>query len=95
MLFTLLPGVLRVAPREVRHCELPRDISGFELQPFFTFSKNERAFIEARRSDALKLSLALHIRVLRITGRLLDALPIVPPALWRHLSSELGEGVDG
>jgi hypothetical protein len=70
--------------------ELPRDISGFELQAFFTFSPAERALIDARRGDAHKLGLALHIGFLRMTGRLLDAFRIVPPVLWRHLGSELG-----
>lgn len=59
--------------------ELPRDISGFELQAFFTFSPTERALIEARRGDAHKLGLALHIGFLRMSGRLLDAFRIVPP----------------
>jgi len=70
--------------------ELPRDISGFELQAFFTFSPAELALIDARRGDAHKLGLALHIGFLRMTGRVLDAFRIVPPALWRHLGSELG-----
>ena len=70
--------------------ELPRDISGFELQAFFTFSPAERALIDARRGDAHKLGLALHIGFLRMSGRLLDALRIVPPGLWRHLGKELG-----
>ena len=70
--------------------ELPRDISGFELQAFFTFSPTERALIEARRGDAHKLGLALHIGFLRMSGRLLDAFRIVPPGLWRHLGNELG-----
>ena len=69
--------------------ELPRDISGVERQAFFTFSPAERALIEARRSDHHKLGLALHIGLLRMSGRLLDAFRIVPPALWRHLGSEL------
>ena len=70
--------------------ELPRDISGFELQAFFTFSRTERELIDARRGDALKLGLALHIGFLRMSGRVLDAFRIVPPALWRHLGNELG-----
>jgi len=70
--------------------ELPRDISGFELQAFFTFSPAELELIDARRGDAHKLGLALHIGFLRMTGRVLDAFRIVPPALWRHLGSELG-----
>ena len=70
--------------------DIPRDLSGFELQAFFTFSRAERELIEARRGDPLKLGLALHIGFLRMSGRLLDAVRVVPPALWRHLGSELG-----
>lgn len=70
--------------------ELPRDINGFELQAFFTFSHAERELIGARRGESLKLGLALHIGFLRMSGRVLDAFRIVPPALWRHLGSELG-----
>ena len=70
--------------------ELPRDISGFELQAFFTFSQAERELIGARRGESLKLGLALHIGFLRMSGCVLDAFRIVPPALWRHLGSELG-----
>jgi hypothetical protein len=52
--------------------ELPRDISGFELHAFFTFSPAERALIEARRGDAHKLGLALHIEPPRKSRRLFD-----------------------
>jgi hypothetical protein len=38
--------------------ELPRDISGFELQAFFSFSRAERELIGARRCDSLKLAAA-------------------------------------
>ena len=34
--------------------ELPRDISTFELQTFFTYRGSERKLIEARRGNALK-----------------------------------------
>jgi len=70
--------------------ELPRELSAFELRAFFTFSPAEREVIEARRNDALKLRLALRIGFLRMSGRLLDAIRIVPPALWRHLGAEPG-----
>lgn len=70
--------------------ELPRDISSFELQAFFTFSQAERELIGACRGESLKLGLALHIGFLRMCGRVLDAFRIVPPALWRHLGNELG-----
>ena len=70
--------------------ELPHDLSAFELQAFFTFSRAEHELIQARRGNALKLGLALHIGFLRMSGRLLDAVRVVPPALWRHLGNELG-----
>jgi hypothetical protein len=46
--------------------------------------------IEERRSSALKLALALQIGFLRMTGRLLEAVRIVPPALWGHLGEQFG-----
>ena len=46
--------------------------------------------IEERRSPALKLALALQIGFLRMTGRLLEAVRMVPPALWRHLGEQFG-----
>ena len=70
--------------------ELPRDISTFELQSFFTYSRAEREFINARRGNAHKLGLALHIGFLRLSGRLLNSVRIVPATLWRHLGDEIG-----
>lgn len=63
--------------------------TGFEIDAFFTFSASERRVIDdERRSPALKLALALQIGFLRMTGRLLEALRMVPPALWRHLGAQ-------
>jgi Domain of unknown function (DUF4158) len=64
---------------------LPRDLSAVEIEAFFNFSDTERRAIEDRRGPALKLALALQIGFLRMTGRLLEAVRIVPLALWRHL----------
>src|SRR3546814_11966811 len=71
--------------------ELPREISTFELQSFFTYSRTERELINARRSNAHKLGLALHIGFLRLSGRLLNSERIVPTTLWRHLGDENGK----
>jgi hypothetical protein len=71
--------------------QLPRELSGFEIEAFFTFTASERALVEARRGPSLKLGLALQIGFLRMSGRLLDAVRIVPPALWKHLGSQFGE----
>ena len=34
--------------------------------------------------------MAVQIGFLRMTGRLLEAVRIMPPALWRHLGEQLG-----
>ncbi len=68
---------------------LPRDLSAFELEAFFTFVGAERRAIEERRHPALKLGLALQMGFLRMTGRPLEAVGAVPPALWRHLGAQL------
>jgi len=70
--------------------EVPRALSEFELQAFFTFSSMERGFIQRRRGPALKLGLALHMGFLRMSGRPLDAFRVLPVVLLRHLGKELG-----
>ena len=67
---------------------LPRDLSDVEIEAFFTFTGNERRVIEERRGPALKIALALQIGFLRMTGRLLEAVRMVPPALWQHLGTQ-------
>ena len=58
--------------------ELPRELSTFELQTFFTFSRAERSVIGDRHGTTHKLGLALHIGFLRMSGRSLNAIRIVP-----------------
>jgi hypothetical protein len=67
---------------------LPRELSAFEIEAFFTFTLAERQLIEDRRQPTLKLGLALQIGFVRMSGRLLDAVPMVPPALWQHLGRQ-------
>jgi len=67
---------------------LPRELTDFEIEAFFTFTLAEHALIEERRRPELKVGLALQIGFLRMSGRLLDAVRIVPPALWEHLGSQ-------
>ena len=70
--------------------ELPRELSAFELQAFFTYSRAEREVIDARYGAPHKLGLALHMGFLRLSGRSLSAARIVPVSLWTHLGKELG-----
>jgi hypothetical protein len=67
---------------------LPRELTAFEIEALFTFTRAERELIEDRRRAELKLGLALQIGFLRMSGRLLDAVPMIPAALWRHLGAQ-------
>jgi hypothetical protein len=62
---------------------LPRELSAFEIESFFSFSDAERRVIEERRSSALKLALALQIGFLRMTGRPMARKLQQPPSIAR------------
>src|SRR5450631_411898 len=68
--------------------QIPRELTAFEIEAFFTFTAAERQVIEQRRRPALKLGLALQIGSLRMSGRVLDAVRIVPAVLWCHLGEQ-------
>jgi Domain of unknown function (DUF4158) len=68
--------------------QIPRELTAFEIEAFFTFTATERQVIEQRRQPALKLGLALQIGFLRMIGRVLDDVRIVPAVLWRHLGEQ-------
>ena len=70
--------------------DLPRELSTFELQTFFTFSPSARKVIDARYGATHKLGLALNMGFLRLSGRSLNAVRIIPASLWAHLGKELG-----
>lgn len=70
--------------------ELLRKFSEFEMRVFFTFAVAGCEAINARRGDAHKLGLSLHIGFLRMSGCLFCAFRVVPVGLWRHLSEEFG-----
>ena len=73
---------------------MPRDLSAFQIEASFNFSDAERRVIENRRGPALKLALALQIRFLRMTERLLEAVRIVPPALIGRIAATRTEGIN-
>ena len=55
---------------------MPRELSSFELQTFFTYSRAEHELIGRRRGSMMKLGLALHVGFLRMTGCPLNAFRI-------------------
>src|ERR1035441_10735543 len=69
--------------------DLPRELSEFELQAFFSFGRDELEVISRRRGDNHKLGLALHIGFVRMSGRPLNSVRAVPAVLLRHLGRVL------
>ncbi len=69
--------------------DLPRELTEFELQAFFSFSRVELELIARRRGDNHKLGLALHIGFVRMSGRPLNSVRAVPAVLLRHLGQML------
>jgi TnpA family transposase len=69
--------------------DLPRELTEFELQAFFSFSRAELELIARRRGDNHKLGLALHIGFVRMSGRPLNSVRAVPALLLRHLGQML------
>ena len=75
--------------------QIPRELTAFEIEAFFTFTATEPQVIEQRWQPAMKLGLALQIGFLRMSGRVLDAVRIVPAVLWRHLGRAVQRGCAG
>ena len=69
--------------------DLPRELTQFELQAFFSFGREELELVARRRGDNHKLGLALHIGFVRMSGRPLNSVRAVPAVLLRHLGSML------
>lgn len=59
------------------------------MRRLFRFTPAKRQVIAERRRPELKLGLALQMRFLRMSGRVLDAARIVPTVLWRHLGEQV------
>ena len=75
--------------------DLPQEFSEFELQAFFSLSRAERDLISRRRSELLKLGLALHIGFLRMSGRPLNSVRTVPAVRPRTTQSAAGAAALG
>ena len=69
--------------------DIPRELTEFELQAFFSCSRAELELIARRRGDNHKLGLALHVGFVRMSGRPLNTVRAVPAVSLRHLGLEL------
>jgi TnpA family transposase len=68
----------------------PTTLSGFEIEHFFTLGEDELASVRQRRGRLNRLALALQIGFLKMTGRTLNSVEIIPAAVLDHLGWQLG-----
>lgn len=69
--------------------QIPADITEFEIVRFFSIGVAERRAIMTRRSARHRLAVAVHLGFMRMTGRALDALEILPAPLLSYLEEQL------
>jgi Domain of unknown function (DUF4158) len=75
--------------RYLGHERFPASLSAFEVEQFFTLSKDELASVRERRGPRNRLALALQIGFLKMTGGTLNSVEIIPAAVLDHLGRQL------
>lgn len=68
----------------------PEALSPLEIEHFFTASAGEAAAISGRRTSVNRMAFALQLGFLKMTGRTLNSVEIVPPAVLEHLGRQIG-----
>jgi TnpA family transposase len=63
----------------------PEALSALEIQRFFTPTPEEKQVVLQRRSTTNRIAFALQIGFLKMTGRLLNSVELVPPDVLSHL----------
>lgn len=67
----------------------PKVLTAVEVEQFFTLTDEEITQLRARRSELNSLALALQIGFLKMTGRSLNSVEIVPVAVLEYLGHQL------
>jgi hypothetical protein len=67
----------------------PKTLSTLEIEHFFTLDEHELASVRERRGPLNRLALALQIGLLKMTGRTLNSVELVPPEILDHLGRQL------
>jgi hypothetical protein len=62
-----------------------------EIEHFFTLGEDELAAVQRRRTVLNRLALALQIGFLKMTGRTLNSVEIIPTEVLEHLGRQLGQ----
>jgi TnpA family transposase len=68
----------------------PETLSPLEIEHFFTASAGEAAAVSGRRTPVNRMAFALQLGFLKMTGRTLNSVEIVPSAVLEHLGRQIG-----
>jgi TnpA family transposase len=67
----------------------PETLSVLEIEYFFTLDADELASVRQRRGALNRLALALQVGFLKMTGRTLNSVELIPPQILDHLGRQL------
>ena len=68
---------------------VPRNIGELEFTAFFTYSPTELKKLKALLKPDLRLGAALQLGFVKMTGRILNAVKVVPAALLKYIGQQL------
>jgi len=68
---------------------VPKNIGELEFTAFFTFSPYELGKLRELKKPVLRLGAALQLGFVRMTGRVLSAVKVVPAPLLKHIGQQL------
>ena len=66
---------------------IPRGLSTFEIEYFFTLTKPELEAVQTRRGTLNRLGIALQLGFIKMTGRVLNSVHVLPPAILAHIGA--------
>jgi TnpA family transposase len=69
--------------------QFPAELSSFEVEQFFTLSPKEYEAVSTRRRPLNRLGVALQMGFLRMTGRTLNSVRMLPQSVLQHIGNQL------
>lgn len=71
--------------------EFPKNLNDWEIEYFFTFKTQELEALKTRYKPLLRVAAAIQLGFLKMTGRGIEAIHVVPRKLLSHIGDQLGE----
>ena len=86
---TRAPPINRWEHRYLGEERFPETLSALEIEHFFTLDEDELAPVRERRGPLNRLAFALQIGFLKLTGRTLNSVELIPPQILNHLGRQV------